>query len=119
MALDELTLLVNRCRRLQENNENGENDNRIDEIREKIADLLSRSNEKVIIKCSYEREVCMSDFDSDDFHDWIIDKLVDEHRDQEEILTEDIRQNLDRYVGWEDIEVIIEDKNGNELDSFC
>lgn len=119
MALDELTLLVNRCRRLQENNENGENDNRIDEIREKIADLLSRSNEKVIIKCSYEREVCMSDFDSDDFHDWIIDELVDEHRDQEEILTEDIRQNLDRYVGWEDIEVIIEDKNGNELDSFC
>lgn len=119
MALDELTLLVNRCRRLQENNENGENDNRIDEIREKIADLLSRSNEKVIIKCSYEREVCMSDFDSDDFHDWIIDELVYEHRDQEEILTEDIRQNLDRYVGWEDIEVIIEDKNGNELDSFC
>lgn len=119
MALDELTLLVNRCRRLQENNEDGENDNRIDEIREKIADLLSRSNEKVIIKCSYEREVCMSDFDSDDLHDWIIDGLVDEHRDQEEILTEDIRQNLDRYVGWEDIEVIIEDKNGNELDSFC
>lgn len=119
MALDELTLLVNRCRRLQENNEDGENDNRIDEIREKIADLLSRSNEKVIIKCSYEREVCMSDFDSDDFHDWIIDELVYEHRDQEEILTEDIRQNFDRYVGWEDIEVIIEDKNGNELDSFC
>lgn len=119
MALDELTLLVNRCRRLQENNENGENDDRIDEIREKIADLLSKSNEKVIIKCSYEREVCMSDFDSDDYYDWIIDELVDEHRDQEEILTDDIRQNLDRYVTWDDIEVIIEDKNGNELDSFC
>lgn len=119
MALDELTLLVNRCRRLQENNENGENDNRIDEIREKIADLLSKSNEKVIIKCSYEREVCMSDFDSDDYYDWIIDELVDEHRDQEEILTDDIQQNLDRYVTWDDIEVTIEDKNGNELDSFC
>lgn len=119
MALDELTLLVNRCRRLQENNENGENDNRIDEIREKIANLLSRSNEKVILKCSYEREVCMGDYDSDDFYDWIIDKLVDEHRNQEEILTEDIRENLDRYVSWEDIKVTIEDKNGNELDSFC
>lgn len=119
MALDELTLLVNRCRRLQENNENGENDNRIDEIREKIANLLSRSNEKVILKCSYEREVCMGDYDSDDFYDWIIDELVDEHRNQEEILTKDIRANLDCYVSWEDIKVTIEDKNGNELDSFC
>lgn len=119
MALDELTLLVNRCRRLQENNENGENDDRIDEIREKIADLLSKSNEKVIIKCSYEREVCMSDFDSCDYYEWIIDELVDERRDQEEILTNDIRQNFDCYVSFEDIEVTIEDKNGNELDSFC
>lgn len=119
MALDELTLLVNRCRRLQENNENGENDDRIDEIREKIADLLSRSNEKVIIKCSYEREVCMSDFDSDDFYDWIIDELVDGHMNQEEILTHDIQENLDRYVSCDDIKITIEDKNGNELDSFC
>ena len=119
MALDELTLLVNRCRRLQENNENGENDDRIDEIREKIADLLSKSNEKVIIKCSYEREVCMSDFDSDDYYDWIIDQLVDDHMDQEEILTRDIQNNLDRYACWDDVEITIEDKNGNELDSFC
>ena len=118
MALDELILLVNRCRRLQENNENGENDIRIKEIREKIADLLSSSNEKVILKCSYEREVCMGDFDSDDFYCWIIDELVNGHRNQEEILTEDIRENLDRYVSWEDIKVTIEDKNGNELDSF-
>lgn len=118
MALDELTLLVNRCRRLQENNENGENDNRIDEIRKKIADLLSKSNEKVIIKCSYEREVCMSDFSFPDFYDWIIDRLVDEHKDQEEILTDDILENFNSYVSMDDIKVIIEDKNGHELDSF-
>ena len=118
MALDELTLLVNRCRRLQENNENGENDDRIDEIRKKIANLLSKSNEKVIIKCSYEREVCMSDFGSTDFYDWIIDELVEEHKNQEEILTDDIRETFERYVSWDDIKVIIEDKNGHELDSF-
>ena len=119
MALDELTLLVNRCRRLQENNENGENDNKIDELREKIADLLSRSDEKVIIKCSCEREVCMSDFGSDDYYDWIIDELINDRKDQEEILTHDIQANLDRYVCWEDVVITIEDKNGNELDSFC
>lgn len=119
MALDELTLLINRCRRLQENNENGENDDRIDEIRGEIAGLLHKSNEKVVVKCSYEKEICMGDFDLEDYHDWIIDMLVDKHMNQEEILTEDVRQNLDHYVGWEDVEIIIEDKNGNELDSFC
>lgn len=119
MALDELTLLVNRCRRLQENNENGENDNRIDEIREKIADLLSKSNEKVIIKCSYEREVCMSAFDFNFDNDWIIDELVDGHKSQQEVLVNDIRNYLDDYVTWDDVTITIEDKNGNELDSFC
>lgn len=119
MALDELTLLINRCRRLQENNENGENEDKIEEIRDKIAELLSNSNEKVIIKCSYEREVCMSDLYLEDYHDWMIDKLVDGRLSQEEALLEDIQSNLDNYVCWDDITVTIEDKNGNELDSFC
>lgn len=119
MALDRLTLLINRCRRLKENNENGENESKLDELYDEIADLLSKSNEKVIIKCSYEREVCMGDFDSQDYCDWIIDQLVDNHMDQEEVLTEDIRNNLDNYVCWDDITITIEDKNGNELDSFC
>ncbi len=118
MALDELTLLINRCRRLQENNENGENDNKIEDIREKIANLLSRSNEKVVLRCSYEREVCMSDLSFGDYYDWVIDQLVDDRMDQEEILTNDIRKNLDHYACWEDVKITIEDKNGNELDSF-
>lgn len=60
MALDQLTLLINRCRRLKANNENGET-----------------------------------------------------------ILADDIRNNLDNYVCWDDVTITIEDKNGNELDSFC
>lgn len=119
MALNELTLLINRCRKLQENNENGENEDRIDEIRDKIADLLSESDEKVTITCSYEREVCMKDYYSEDYFDWIIDKLVDTKMSQEEIMVEDIRDNLDSYVTWDDITVTIKDKHGNELDSFC
>lgn len=119
MALDQLTLLINRCRRLAENNENGENDNKLDELYDEIAELLSRSNEKVVLKCSYEREVCMGDFDSGDYHEWIIDELVYGHMSREEILTNDIRNSLDNYVCWDDITITIEDKNGNELDSFC
>jgi len=119
MALDRLTLLINRCRRLKENNENGVNDDKIDKLYDEIADLLSESNEKVIIKCSYEREVRMGDFGCQDYCDWVIDQLVDNHMDQEEVLTEDIRNNLDNYVCWDDVTITIEDKNGNELDSFC
>lgn len=116
MALNKLTLLINRCRRLKESNENGVNDDKIGKLYDEIADLLSESDEKVIIKCSYEREVCMGDFDC---YDWIIDKLVDNHMNQEEVLIEDIRNNLDDYVCWDDVTITIEDKNGNELDSFC
>lgn len=119
MALDQLTLLINRCRRLKANNENGENDDKLEELYDEIADLLSESKEKVIIKCSYEREVRMGDFDCQDYYDWIIDRLVDERTDQETILADDIRNNLDNYVCWDDITITIEDKNGNELDSFC
>ena len=118
MALDRLTLLINRCRRLKESNENGVNDDKIGKLYDEIADLLSESNEKVIIKCSYEREVCMGDFCSSGYSDWMIDQLVDNHMNQEEVLTNDIRNNLDDYVCWDDINVTIEDKNGNELDSF-
>ena len=118
MALDKLTLLINRCRRLKESNENGENDDKIDELYDDIATLLSESNEKVILKASYEREVCMHNFDSSDYCNWIIDNLVDRHMSQEEILAEDIRESLDNYICWDDVTITIEDKNGNELDSF-
>lgn len=118
MALDELTLLVNRLRRLEENNEDNKNDNKIDEIREKIAKLLSNSDKKVIIKCSYDREVCMKDFDKEDY-DWIIDELVNTHSTQEGVLVKDIVYNLDNYVTWDDVLVTIEDENGNEFESFC
>lgn len=118
MALDELTLLVNRCRRLQENNESGENTDKIEEIREKIANMLSKSDEKVIIRCSYEREICMSDLDYQSYYDWVIDYLVDDHMNQEEILAKDIRYNTSNYVDWDNINITIKDKNGNELYSF-
>ena len=119
MALDELTLLVNRCRRLQESNEDGDNSDKIEEIREKIANMLSKSDEKVIIRCSCEREICMSDLDYQDYYDWVIDYLVDDHMSQEEILAKDIRYNTSNYVDWDNINITIEDKNGNKLDSFC
>lgn len=114
MALDQLRVLLNRLRRLEESEEPDEA--KIDELREKIADLLSESDVKVRIKCSFEREVRMDDFEE---YDWVIDKLVEDSTlTQEDFLVWDIRNDLDCYVCWDDIQVTIENENGEELDSF-
>lgn len=118
MALNKLTLLINRYRRLRDNSEDGDNDDKLENLKDKIVDLLSNSDEKVIIKCSCEREVYMSDLPLSDYYDFVIDNLVDDNMSQEEILTEDIRNNLDNYITWDDITITIKDKNGKELKSF-
>lgn len=118
MALDELTLLINRCRRLQDTNELGCNDDKIGEIRDKIADLLSKSNERVIIKCSYEKEICMGNFFPEDYYDWIIDRLIDSGKSQVEVLADDIRDDCTNYIDWDDSIITVEDKDGNELHTF-
>lgn len=114
MALDELRVLLNRLRRLKESEE--PDDDKIEELREKIADLLSESDVKVIIKCSFEREVRMDDFEE---YDWVIDRLVENSTlTQEDLLVDDIRDCLEGYVSWDDIQVTIESEDGEELDSF-
>lgn len=114
MAVDELKLLVNRLRRLEESDD--PNMDKIEELRDKISDILSESKVKVKVKCSYECEVHMNQFDE---YDWVIDRLVDDPTlTQEEILTDDIRTDVDSYVSWANINVIIEDENGKELANF-
>lgn len=114
MAVDELKLLVNRLRRLQESDD--PNINKIDELRDKISSILSESKVKVKVKCSYEFEVHMNQFDE---YDWIISRLVnDPTLTQEEILIDDIRNDVDDYIDLVDMNVIIEDENGKELDNF-
>lgn len=114
MALDELRMLLNRLRRLVESEEPDEA--KIGELREKIADLLSVSDVKVRIKCSFEREVRMDDFEE---YDWVIDRFIDDPSlTQEDILADDIRDDLSYYVNFEDIYITIEREDGEELDSF-
>lgn len=115
MALDELRVLLNRLRRLEESEEPDQA--KIDELRDKISELLCHSDVKVRIKCSFEREVRMDDFDE---YDWVIDRLLEDSTvTQEDVLVEDIRNDLDCYVCWDDIQITIESEDGEELDSFC
>lgn len=114
MALDELRILLNKLRRLEENEESDEN--KIDELRGKIADLLAESDVKVIIKGSFEREARMDDIEE---YGWVIDRLVEDSTlTQEDILVDDIRCNLDCYVGWEDVLITVESADGEELDQL-
>lgn len=114
MAVDELKLLVNRLRRLEESDD--PNMDKIEELRDKISNMLSESKVKVKVKCSYECEVHMNQFGE---YDWVIDRLVDDPTlTQEEILTDDIRTDVNDYISYADINVIIEDENGKELANF-
>lgn len=114
MAINELKLLVNRLRRLEESDD--PNMDKIKELRDKISSMLSESKVKVKVKCFYECEVRMNQFDD---YDWVIDRLVnDPTLTQEEILTYDIRTDVDNYINWANINFIIEDENGKELDNF-
>lgn len=115
MALDELRVLINRLRRLEESDE--PDGDRIDELREKISDLLAESDVKVRIKCHFERDVRMDDIEE---YDWVIDRLIEDSTvTQEDILVDDIRNDLDCYACWDDVKVTIENENGELLDSFC
>lgn len=116
MALDKLTLLINRVRRLEENNENGELDDKIDELREQISDLISDSGVTIKVKAFYEREVSASDFDSD--NGWIIDEMVERKKSLEEILSDDVMNNARDYICWEDLCIVTEDSDGNEIDEY-
>lgn len=116
MALDKLTLLINRVRRLEENNENGELDDKIDELRDKISDLISDSGVIIKVKVFYEREVSASDFDAD--NSWIIDEMVEKKKSLEEILSDDVMNNARDYVCWEDLHIVTEDSDGNEIDEY-
>lgn len=115
MALDQLRLVLNRIRRLQDSED--PDIEKIGELREQAGELLSESNAKIIMKCHYEREIRMDEIED---NEWVIDRMLDNSTlSQEEILVDDVRDDLDCYVCWDDIEITLEDENGKELDSFC
>jgi hypothetical protein len=112
MALDELTLLINRCRRLTEDNDNDYTTDKIEELRNKIYDLLKKSNEKVIVKGYSKDEVSIEDFDYDDIIEALIDHPGTTVRDY---MIYSINETPGDYIYGYD-KIIIEDTNGKELD---
>lgn len=114
MTLDNLRVLLNRLRRLEE--DENSSDEKIQDLRKEIADILSGSNAKVKIKASFEREVHMYEFGD---YDWIIDTMLEDSTlTQQDIITNDIVNNVEDYVSLDGLDIIIEDENGNELDSL-
>lgn len=111
MALDQLTLLVNKYRRLRDSEET--NDEALDEAYEAIEDYLRNNNRRFIIKASAEVEYNTSEMED---YVWLVDSLVDERQTIDEAIAEDFKTgDCDLYISWEDIHLSLEDENGKEL----
>lgn len=118
MALNELTVKINKLRRLRDNNEDGLNDDKIDALTEEIKSLLMNNTEsKLKIVCYYEAEVSMADIPEYQL-EYIIDDMVDEDKTEEEALLRDIDSDLSNYVTWDDVQVTIQDLKGNVLSVY-
>ena len=117
MALDQLTILVNKYRKLSEVSDNKYNDSAVDDAYDAIIEYLNNSNEKIIIKASCNKEVYIKDLsDCED----IIDSLIEKRMTLHEALVYDIQQTKtnEYYIDWDDITFTIEDENGKELGKF-
>lgn len=116
MALDKVRILVNRLNRLYEKEYYSYEEE--EKLQDEIATELQNSDKKVVVKCSLEREVCIKDLGQETIYNHIIPKLCDDGADQEAALAETITEYVDDFICWRDIEVVIEDKNGKELERF-
>lgn len=121
MALDKVRLLVNKIRRLNESNENGENNSKLDDLYEELNNEIERSNIKVRLVAKVDRTVYLNGVDN--WEEWLIDRLVeDEENDPSptEILAEDICRSGDDGLSYyidmdDDIEAHVYDENGKEI----
>lgn len=120
MALDKIRLLVNKIRRLDDSNENGENDSKIDDLYEELTDELEKANITVKLVAKVEKEISLNDVDN--WEEWFVDRLVESEEDLSpiEILAEDICRSGDDglmyYIDSDyDIEAHVYDKNGKEI----
>lgn len=121
MALDKVRLLVNKIRRLNESNENGENNSKLDDLYEELNNEIERSNIKVRLVAKVDRMVYLNEVDN--WEEWLIDRLIeDEENDPSptEILAEDICRSSDDGLSYyidmdDDIEAHVYDENGKEI----
>lgn len=113
MALDQLTILVNKCRRLREAEEPDEL--AIDAAYEAIENYLRENNKRFIIRASAEVEVNTSEMED---YAWIIDRLVNDRQTLDDAIAEDFEDDCSYYISWDDIHLILEDENGKKLSSL-
>lgn len=110
MEIDQLTVLVNRYRRLKEAEE--PNESALEKAYDDIVDYLQNNNRRFIVRASAEVEFNTSE-DSD--FDWLIDYLVDDRMTLDEAIAEDFKNDCSNYIGWDDIHLSIENEDGKEL----
>lgn len=120
MALDKVRLLVNKIRRLNESNENGENDSKLDNLYYELNNEIEKADIKVRLVAKVDRIVSLNEVDN--WEEWLVDRLIEDKENDPsptEILADDICRNgddnLSYYIDMDDIEAHVYDKDGKEI----
>lgn len=121
MALDKVRLLVNKIRRLNESNDDGENDSKLDDLYEELNNEIEKADIKVRLVAKVDTVVSLNEVDN--WEEWLVDRLIeDEENDPSpaEILADDICRDgddgLSYYIDMDhDIEAHVYDENGKEI----
>ena len=105
--------LVSKYLKLEENNGDGRNDDKLDEIENKIEEIIKKENLTLYITGNVRKPISIKDIDNyvEIFHALIHIKNCT----LEDALIYEIQDSSDNYINLDDVNLKIIDENNNEI----
>ena len=116
MALDNVRLLINKIRRLNNLNDNGEYDLKLDDLYKELNKEIEASDVKVKVVIKVEKEIKLENIDN--WEDWLVDNLIEDYYDSspEDLIAKDIENDLSYYIDFdEESDITVYNKNGKKI----
>lgn len=105
--------LISKYLKLEENNEDGRNDTKIDEIQCQIEELIKKEDLTVYITGSVKKPISIKDIDN---YAEIVDTIVHNRNcTLTDALVYEIQDYCNMYIDLDDINLKITDENNNEI----
>ena len=105
--------LVSKYLKLEENNGDGRNDDKLDEIKNKIEEIIKKENLTLYIIGNVRKPISIKDVDN---YVEILDALIHvKNCTLEDALVYEIQDSSDNYINLDDVNLKIVDENNNEI----
>ena len=105
--------LVSKYLKLEENNGDGRNDNKLDKIENKIEEIIKKENLTLYITGNVRKPISIKDVDN---YVEILDALIHvKNCTLEDALVYEIQDYSDNYINLYDVNLKIIDENNNEI----